>query len=117
VTLCVILYFLPRISVTDSELHCYTVLIAVLNVDRVVCCIALLFAYGVTNSGKTYTMTGSAQDQGILPRCLDVIFNSLEEQQAKKYVKPLFFVDLPVKNCLSLLSIFCRLNGAAVDQH
>jgi len=53
------------------------------------CCIALLFAYGVTNSGKTYTMTGSSQDQGILPRCLDVIFNSLEEQQAKKYVRDL----------------------------
>jgi len=32
-------------------------------------------------------MTGSSQDQGILPRCLDVIFNSLEEQQAKKYVR------------------------------
>ena len=32
-------------------------------------------------------MTGSAHDQGILPRCLDVIFNSLEEQQAKKYVR------------------------------
>jgi len=105
------------LNLAQSQSHCYTVLIAVLNVDRVVCCIALLFAYGVTNSGKTYTMTGSAQDQGILPRCLDVIFNSLEEQQAKKYVKPLFFVDLPVKNCLSLLSIFCRLNGAAVDQH
>ena len=49
-------------------------------------CTALLFAYGVTNSGKTYTMTGSAQDQGILPRCLDVIFNSIDRQQADKYV-------------------------------
>jgi len=49
--------------------------------------LGLLFAYGVTNSGKTYTMTGSGQDQGILPRCLDVLFNSIEEQQAKKYVR------------------------------
>lgn len=47
---------------------------------------ALLFAYGVTSSGKTYTMTGSPQDQGILPRCLDVIFNSITDLQAKKYV-------------------------------
>ena len=47
---------------------------------------ALLFAYGITSSGKTYTMTGTPQDQGILPRCLDVIFNSIDELQAKKYV-------------------------------
>lgn len=46
----------------------------------------LLFTYGVTGSGKTYTMTGSPKDQGILPRCLDVIFNTIGSQQAKKYV-------------------------------
>ncbi|GFO27268.1 kinesin-like protein [Plakobranchus ocellatus] len=46
----------------------------------------LLFTYGITGSGKTYTMTGSAQDQGILPRCLDVLFNSIGPLQTKKYV-------------------------------
>lgn len=41
---------------------------------------ALLFTYGVTNSGKTYTVQGgsSAGSAGILPRSLDVIFNSIE---------------------------------------
>ncbi|KAI9068005.1 kinesin-domain-containing protein [Trametes sanguinea] len=40
----------------------------------------LLFAYGVTNSGKTYTIQGgnTAGSAGILPRTLDVIFNSIE---------------------------------------
>ncbi|KAJ7071420.1 kinesin-like protein [Mycena amicta] len=40
----------------------------------------LLFAYGVTNSGKTYTVQGgkSQGSAGILPRTLDVIFNSIE---------------------------------------
>ncbi|KAK2191666.1 hypothetical protein NP493_48g04060 [Ridgeia piscesae] len=47
---------------------------------------ALLFTYGVTSSGKTHTMTGTPQDQGILPRCFDVIFNSIGDLQAKKYV-------------------------------
>ena len=44
----------------------------------------LLFAYGVTNSGKTYTVQGSAQEgsAGILPRTLDVIFNSIEGMQS-----------------------------------
>ncbi|XP_065178180.1 kinesin-like protein KIF23 isoform X2 [Sycon ciliatum] len=45
----------------------------------------LLFAYGITGSGKTHTMTGEPQDPGILPRCLDVIFNSIQHLQAKKY--------------------------------
>jgi len=40
----------------------------------------LLFTYGVTNSGKTYTVQGGTQAgaAGILPRSLDVIFNSIE---------------------------------------
>ncbi|EMD41577.1 hypothetical protein CERSUDRAFT_146637, partial [Gelatoporia subvermispora B] len=38
----------------------------------------LLFAYGVTNSGKTYTIQGgnTPGSAGILPRTLDVIFNN-----------------------------------------
>ena len=46
----------------------------------------LLFAYGITNSGKTYTMTGEPDAPGILPRCLDVIFNSIADVQAPKFV-------------------------------
>lgn len=40
---------------------------------------ALLFTYGVTNSGKTYTVQGGTSEgsAGILPRTLDVIFNSI----------------------------------------
>ncbi|XP_074150791.1 kinesin-like protein KIF23 isoform X1 [Sminthopsis crassicaudata] len=46
----------------------------------------LLFTYGVTGSGKTHTMTGSPGDGGLLPRCLDMIFNSIGSFQAKRYV-------------------------------
>lgn len=40
---------------------------------------SLLFTYGVSGSGKTYTMTGDVTEatMGILPRTLDVLFNSL----------------------------------------
>ena len=48
--------------------------------------LGLLFAYGITNSGKTYTMAGEADEPGILPRSLDVIFNSIADVQAPKYV-------------------------------
>ncbi|XP_029337918.1 kinesin-like protein KIF23 isoform X4 [Mus caroli] len=46
----------------------------------------LLFTYGVTGSGKTYTMTGSPGSGGLLPRCLNMIFNSIGSFQAKRYV-------------------------------
>lgn len=46
----------------------------------------LIFAYGITGSGKTHTMTGTPSDSGLLPRCLDVIFNSIGELQSPKYV-------------------------------
>lgn len=38
---------------------------------------AVIFAYGVTCSGKTYTIQGNPQFPGILPRALDVIINSI----------------------------------------
>lgn len=52
------------------------------------CCytVGLLFTYGVTGSGKTHTMTGSPGYGGLLPRCLNMIFNSIGSFQAKRYV-------------------------------
>lgn len=38
-----------------------------------------MFAYGVTSSGKTYTMTGNEITPGILPRSADVLFNSIPD--------------------------------------
>ncbi|XP_053684824.1 kinesin-like protein KIF23 [Sabethes cyaneus] len=46
----------------------------------------LLFTYGVTGSGKTYTMTGDIQHRGIMPRCLDALFRTISDYQAKKFV-------------------------------
>lgn len=40
----------------------------------------LIYTYGVTNSGKTYTIQGTSKDGGILPRSLALIFNSLQGQ-------------------------------------
>uniref|UniRef100_A0A3P8VDI2 Kinesin-like protein n=1 Tax=Cynoglossus semilaevis TaxID=244447 RepID=A0A3P8VDI2_CYNSE len=46
----------------------------------------LLFTYGVTGSGKTFTMTGSPGQGGLLPQSLSMVFNSISSYQAKKYV-------------------------------
>ncbi|EDV40552.1 uncharacterized protein Dana_GF10567 [Drosophila ananassae] len=47
---------------------------------------SLLFTYGVTGSGKTYTMTGNLRHRGVMPRCLDVLFRTISDYQAKKFV-------------------------------
>jgi len=46
----------------------------------------LLFTYGVTGSGKTYTMIGNQKETGLLQRSLDTLFSSIINQQANKYV-------------------------------
>ncbi|XP_055722683.1 kinesin-like protein KIF20B isoform X2 [Salvelinus fontinalis] len=38
---------------------------------------SLVFTYGVTNAGKTFTFLGPEANAGILPRSLNVIFNSI----------------------------------------
>ncbi|XP_064168713.1 kinesin-like protein KIF23 isoform X1 [Anguilla rostrata] len=54
--------------------------------DLLRCKNGLLFTYGVTGSGKTFTMTGSAGQGGLLPRSLDMLFNSIGPYQAKRFV-------------------------------
>ncbi|XP_078130277.1 kinesin-like protein KIF23 isoform X9 [Sander vitreus] len=54
--------------------------------DLIHCKNGLLFTYGVTGSGKTFTMTGSPGEGGLLPRCLDMLFNSIDPVQAKRFV-------------------------------
>ena len=46
----------------------------------------LIFTYGITSSGKTFTVTGKPDNPGILPRSLDVLFNSIRDKQCLKYI-------------------------------
>jgi kinesin family member 20 len=57
---------------------------------------ALLFTYGVTNSGKTYTVQGGSKDgsAGILPRTLDVMFNSIAGMHGDGRVSPRVILPL-----------------------
>ncbi|KAI7900885.1 kinesin motor domain-containing protein [Cokeromyces recurvatus] len=51
---------------------------------------ALLFAYGVTNSGKTYSIMGkeTEEDVGLLPRTLYTIFKSIHDRKSEAKLKP-----------------------------
>jgi hypothetical protein len=39
-----------------------------------------IFAYGVTSSGKTHTMMGTATDPGLVPRSIKTIFDFINTQ-------------------------------------
>ncbi|KAG8231594.1 hypothetical protein J437_LFUL012286, partial [Ladona fulva] len=39
----------------------------------------LLFAYGPSSAGKTFTMQGSPKHPGLIPRTLDVLFNTIKD--------------------------------------
>lgn len=44
----------------------------------------LIFTYGITGSGKTYTMEGLKTDPGLIYRTIDFLFNSIGAQQTRK---------------------------------
>lgn len=47
---------------------------------------SLLFTYGVTGSGKTFTMAGDIKHRGVMPRCLDLLFQTIGDFQTNKFV-------------------------------
>ncbi|OAD81358.1 hypothetical protein PHYBLDRAFT_3763, partial [Phycomyces blakesleeanus NRRL 1555(-)] len=64
---------------------------------------ALVFAYGVTNSGKTYSIMGTPQDPGLLPRTLDVIFNSVKLDDKFEYGIWVSFAEIYTEKIYDLL--------------
>ncbi|KAI8984350.1 kinesin motor domain-containing protein [Mycotypha africana] len=56
---------------------------------------ALLFAYGVTSSGKTYSVVGRENEHaGLLPRTLMTIFNSIKGHESEKKIQPIMHSSL-----------------------
>lgn len=45
-----------------------------------------IFAYGQTGTGKTYTMEGSADDPGVIPRSFTDIFNHIARSSHKQFL-------------------------------
>lgn len=73
----------------------------------------LLFAYGVTNAGKTYTILGDNQNEGILPRCLRRIISLVECHNSTRLDTTLRDVD--GADCTRGLPESCR--SARVSHH
>ncbi|UMM27820.1 hypothetical protein L5515_010937 [Caenorhabditis briggsae] len=76
---------------------------------------SLLFTYGVTGSGKTFTMTGkpTESDTGLLPRTLDVIFNSINNRVDKCVFYPAALNTFEIR---STLDAHMKRHQMAVDR-
>jgi len=85
--------------------------------------LGLCFMYGITGSGKTHTMNGTPSDGGVLPRCLDVVFNSIGQLQTNRCVRFLiccFALYFPFHNYslwsyshtakCGICTLFCQLS-------
>uniref|UniRef100_M4BUK2 Kinesin-like protein n=1 Tax=Hyaloperonospora arabidopsidis (strain Emoy2) TaxID=559515 RepID=M4BUK2_HYAAE len=59
----------------------------------------LVFAYGVTNSGKTYTISGTAEAPGVLPQALEFVMEQLSNRIE-------FDVQLATKVTVTYLEIY-----------
>eukprot|EP01134_Creolimax_fragrantissima_P004846 CFRG4846T1 len=53
-----------------------------------------IFAYGETNSGKTYTMKGNTQETGFIPQALKDVFSYIEEYPGREYVLRLSYIEV-----------------------
>jgi kinesin family protein 20 len=84
-------YSFDRVFAPDSQQHEFFTSTTLPLVDKLLKGEnGLMFAYGVSNSGKTYTIQGgpqaSLEDRGVLPRALDVVFNSISGLESKATV-------------------------------
>lgn len=72
---------------------------------------ATIFAFGMTGSGKTHTIAGSAHCPGIVPRCIHYIFENLTKRSEKSTDQDscvsmvfLTYIELYNNNIYDLLS-------------
>ncbi|XP_028412659.1 kinesin-like protein KIF20A [Dendronephthya gigantea] len=55
----------------------------------------LVFSYGITNAGKTYTILGNPKNVGVLPRTFKILFESFKNRTYERYnFKPKMFDDV-----------------------
>ncbi|KAL6655574.1 hypothetical protein ACP70R_006400 [Stipagrostis hirtigluma subsp. patula] len=53
-----------------------------------------VFAYGQTNSGKTYTMRGSTNEPGIIPLAVYDLFQSIQEHMDREFLVRMSYMEI-----------------------
>lgn len=59
---------------------------------------ATIFAFGMTGSGKTHTISGNSKDPGIVPRSIELIFSEIEK---RSLINPTE-ICIPYLSCIEL---------------
>ena len=73
---------------------------------------ATVFAYGATGSGKTYTMLGTIQKEGIMTRSIRDLFKLLNSQKNKEFKIDVSYIEIYNEIIRDLLS-----EGNVIDIH
>ncbi|CAD8089029.1 unnamed protein product [Paramecium primaurelia] len=63
-----------------------------------------VFCYGATGSGKTFTMIGTQQDVGLMPRALQSLFNYSQSDRFKETQFKVSYVEIYNENIRDLLT-------------
>ena len=73
---------------------------------------ATVFAYGATGSGKTYTMLGTIQKEGIMTRSINELFKLLNSQKNKEFKIEVSYIEIYNEIIRDLLA-----DGNMIDIH
>lgn len=65
---------------------------------------AVIFAYGQTASGKTYTLSGSEEEPGIIPRAMRDVFGFIRQNSSREYLLRCSYLEIYNENIHDLLA-------------
>lgn len=80
---------------------------------------ACIFAYGQTGSGKSYTMMGSQENKGIIPRLCDALFGLIAKQQTSEltYKVEVSYMEIYNEKVHDLLDVQTNKQSLKVREH
>jgi centromeric protein E len=65
---------------------------------------AVIFAYGQTASGKTYTLSGCEEEPGIIPRAMRDVFGFIRQTPTREYLLRCSYLEIYNENIHDLLA-------------
>ncbi|KAI8052930.1 hypothetical protein BDF22DRAFT_493688 [Syncephalis plumigaleata] len=77
---------------------------------------ALVLAYGVTNSGKTFTVQGDRTNPGMLPRSLNTLFSTIEDRMTDLKMRPVRFCEVELCDDLTPDSAESVIRAASANR-
>ncbi|XP_032668984.1 uncharacterized protein LOC116843067 [Odontomachus brunneus] len=76
-----------------------------------------LVAYGQSASGKTYTMMGTKEDPGLIPRLCEGLFSRVEQENGRTYRVTISYLEIYNERVRDLLKPSATVSGLKVREH